>query len=235
MSRRDDMVFRPSLGKSHQAAAPVRAREDRELLRTKRRGGIGRRLATARVARAASRRRAKKARARRLKVARSGLRGATSAAARRAAATPVGAIAAILVVAGIVGLRLISGQPLEKTGEQLNKIFLGDMDEEARARMAVRQRLSGDSEIARIVGQEGRVNSQIASIADDLFRLEKKRQDAATLFKNEFPVNSLLDNLILRFVALFKSSWKEAGGTEAVRSLESSYSKLRSKAKERGR
>lgn len=220
MTRRDDMVFRPTLGRELRASAPTRARAERRLARERRKGGIFHRLALARVARGKSRaQRRRKTRKRKAK----------------SPAGPLGAVAAGITVAGVVALRLASGEPLEKTGATINRMLLGDLDEEARAKMATRQRLTGDSEIARIVGREGAVNSQIASIAKDLQDMAMRREVGKSLLKEDLPVNSLLDNLIVRAKNALEKSFTNSGGPAAFEGLKQNYAALTEAPKDRGR
>jgi len=217
MTLRDDMVFTPDIGPQRKPAAPVRAREERKLAGAKKRKGV---LSKLRAARALKKRRVRKRRARSggrmIRAARGGgaalARGAAGAGGRAALGNPIGLIVAGLIVAGVVTLRLVSGKPLEGTGAMLNRMILGDMDDEARAKMAVRQRFQGDSDLTRIVGQEKRTNVQMTSIANDMFKLETQQQKGASLLREEFPTNNVLDMLILRARDKFVELWGSEGG-----------------------
>lgn len=247
---RDDMVMSPSIGRQREPTAATRARDQRRMERT-RRGGTMQQLARTRAARSLARkRRAARAGARRVAAARAGRRGLIRGAAkgtfmtrgmRKGAALigktgrqvvggpaigALGATVIALVVAGMVTLRLATGQPFEGMGEQLNKMFLGDMDEEARAKIAVRNQLQGDPALARIVGQQGQVNSQIASIAQDLHKLRKREELGATLFRQEFPTNNIMDMLILRAASVFKRAWNSNGGPDATERFRNNYREL---------
>ena len=97
-------------------------------------------------------------------------------------------------------------------------MLLGDLDEDARANMATRKRLGGDRDIARIIGQEGRVNSQVARLHSDLAAIAKRDEIGATLLKSEpgMQVNGLLDMLILRARDKFLEAFNGSGGPDAV-------------------
>lgn len=228
MSNRDDMVIRVRL-EDQRAAAPVRAREERRLATLKNRRGKLRRLAQARAAqKLAKRRTAARIGARRVAVARGGtsMVGRAAGMAARggmvaARATPVGLIITAVVVAVAVTARLASGRSFENMGQQLNNMFLGDMDEEARAAMQTRQRLGSDPDIARIIGQEGRVNSQVAAVFTDLEKLRKRELDGATLIRSAegMQVNGLLDMLILRARDALVAAWNGSGGPDKVENL----------------
>lgn len=229
MSTRDDMVIRPTLDEAPGASVSLRAQEER-LVDQLQKGKLARRLRAAAQASAKRRLAARAARARRMStVARAGsaaVRGAGSAAARgigrlgaRAAGTPVGLIAAAVIVAGVVTLRLASGQPLEGTGEAVNRMILGDTDDEARAKMATRAQFGGDSDIARIVGQEGKVNSQVRSIAEDIQRINFRDEKGASLLREAFPSNNALDMLILRARDKLLEFWNGTGGPGKVEEI----------------
>ena len=225
MAGRDDMVIRPRLDEQR-AAAPTRAREERRIAGARNRRGIFARIAKARAARSLRRRRRARSGGRRVRAARSGapglLRGTASTvgrgAGRAAVANPVGAIVAALVVAGVVATRLVSGQSFENIGQQVNNILLGDLDEGARASAETRNRLGGDSDIARIIGQEGRVNSQIAALHKSLARMAKRDALGASLIRSEkgMQVDSTLDILIVRARDKFLEAWSGNGGNDSI-------------------
>ena len=235
MTLRDDMVFAPDLGPQHTPTARVRAREERHLDMAKRRGGV---LAKARAARRLQRSRKMKRRAksgrRSVGAARAGVRGLAARGAARGAsrllANPIGAVVAAVVVAGIAAVRLATGEPLEGTGEMINKMILGDMDDEARAKMATRQLLQSDSHLTRIAGIEGSANSQIASLGDDLFKLNKEKEIGASLLRREFPANNTLDMLILRAAEAFRAGWNGTDGEGAVDRFKTKYKAARNEA-----
>ena len=221
MTLRDDMVFAPDIGPQRLPNARTRAREERRLAGARKRGGLFRRLRAARALRK-SKPGARRARSgsRLGSIARRGVGGLARAGVQRAGlaafASPVGLAVGALLIAGVTTLRLASGQPLEGTGEMLNRMILGDMDDEARAKLTTRQTFKGDSDIARVVGSDGRVNSQVASIGNDVFELNKRREVGASLLREEFPVNSILDMLILRGKKAFLDVWNGSGGPDKV-------------------
>lgn len=229
MTLRDDMVFRPSLGRQHVAAAPVRAREERKLAGAKRKGGILHRLVQAKTARraAAARARAKSGQrtVRATRFGQAGLaRGAAGGAGRAAAAGgSIAAIAAAIVVAGVVTFRLLSGEPLEKTGEQINSMLLGDLDDEARAKMATRQQLQGNADLMRFVGRDGVVSAQVASVAEDITKMNMRREVGASKLREEFPVNNTLDMLIERAKVIWEETWGDGSGEVLWEALKSAW------------
>jgi len=232
MSDRDDMVFGVSLGPQLQASAPVRAREERREAGARR--GPLRRLIEARAkrqavlagVRAASRRVA-------VGAARYGASGLARAGSRLVA-SPVGAVVAALAVAGLVTLRLATGRPIEGMAEDLNKMFLGDIDDAARANMATREQFKGDAEIARIVGQEGKANRQVMKLAEDIRKLNMQREVGASLLRSELPSNNLLDMLILRAAQAFTDAWQGTGGPAAVERFRTVYGETINKAGGKG-
>jgi hypothetical protein len=146
----------------------------------------------------------------------------------------VGGVFAALVTAGVVTLRLATGQPLEGTGELVNRMLLGDLDDEARATMAVRRRFEADPDLTRIAGREGRVNAQMASVAEDLRRFAFEREVGERAFREEFPANNRLDMIILRARAVFLRAFNGAGGPGAVERFRSNYGEAINKARGKG-
>jgi len=228
---RDDLVLRPTLGGDLQATATRRAGDAGKM------GNVGGLLGRVRE-RAEQRRGASTAvRAAAIRgtiaVARYGARGAASIAARGAASAP-GLILAALVVGGFAAVRLGTGQPLEGLGADINRIVLGDADDEARARMATRDRMTGDAQLVRIAGQEGQVNAQLRKVFDDLYELNRRDEVGATKLREAFPVNSTLDLWILAAAEALKRSWTAAGGPSAVDRLRDRYQEARTSTGKQG-
>lgn len=233
MTLTDAMVFAPDLGPQRRAAAPVRAREERRLAAAKKRGGVLQRLRRLRQLRRLRRQqRLAKSGRRAVGLARRGAgalaRGAAArAGARAAAANPIGLVVTALIVAGTVALRLGTGTPLEGLGERLNSAVLGDMDDEARAKMTVRRRFQSDEALAYIAGEAGRnkPNPQLVRLADDLTKYEQRLEIGASAFRRELPVNNLFDMLILRARDAIVGAWNAGGGEakaeEAMRRIAS--------------
>ncbi len=240
MSRHDAIIFRVDLGAEEaKSSAPVRARAERALDRARGEKSVWSRLQTVRRFRQIKRtlssvRSARAAFGR----ARAGLaaeaEGLAARAGSRVVGTPVGAIAAALIVAGVAALRLASGKPLEGTGEAVNRMLLGDMDDEARARMHVGERFGSDADLSRIAAQTGGLaNPQINALASDLVKLEKQKELGASLFREQFASNNMVDMLILRARDAAIEGWHTAGGEDKLATFEQRYQNLYGGAKGR--
>jgi hypothetical protein len=235
MNRNEDMVFKPDLGRSVGRNARTRGAMDRKIHRSTRKGKlykIIKRHAHTRMLRRAAMSRG----IMRRMGTRAALRGAVgrgAATAGRAAATnPIGLVVVGAVLAGLVGLRLASGEPLEGWGEKLNEMLLGDLDEEARANMATRRMLSTPS-TARALGLLNPDPSKKPVLPEAFNRrakfyqeLNKMQQDGESLFRRVLPVNSTIDMLIVRIADAIKRAWREAGGPEAVEALCNAFGNL---------
>lgn len=232
MANRDDMVIVPRLGKLNAgASAPTEARTERRMAGSRKRGGIWHRLAKAKAA--ARLRRGRAARASRRVVA--SRRGASAvragAGASRVAgagrfANPIGMIVAATVIATMVALRLVTGRSFENMGAQVSKVLLGDMNEEARAKMDIRNRFTGDKDILRIVESEGFVNAELFSIYEDLRKIRYIELRGADTIREDkrFQVNGTFDILIIRARKLFLDAFNGAGGQENIEKLQRAYS-----------
>lgn len=223
---RDDIVMRPGLGLPEHAPARAQAqlrRRQRDL--TRERGIIGR-LARARAARRFAMLRSVgglSSRAGRLL----GAGRAVGAAGRlgssaRLLASPAAILFGVFAVAVVAAGRLIANKPFEGIGAEVNAMILGDIDDEARATMAVRNSLESDPHLTRFVGQQGAITSQIRRVAADLKQIAFQEQKGTTKFAEDYPVNNWLDAIILRAVQVFKGEW-EGKGTRAVEKLQDSY------------
>lgn len=138
-------------------------------------------------------------------------------------ANPAGAALMALLVAGVVTLRLGTGKPLEGVGAEINKLLLGDLDEEARAKTAVRSHWSGDPNTARIMGQEGAVNAQISKVSKDLFAFARREEIGKSALFEAMPVDNLLDNLILRAASALRTGWDRFKGPSNLEKLQTAY------------
>ena len=235
---RDDIVLRPDLTELRQTPRS-RAREERRMARAGRRRGplarLARRAAVSQGIRRATARRRKLARARRVGVGRAAMGlGRTAAsmgghAARAAGAGPVGLIVAAVVLAAVITTRLATGRSFENMGEQVNKLLLGDLDEEARATMDTRHRLQGDDNLTRFIGQQGTISNQVASVFEDLKKHRKRELDGRALFREDmhFQTNGLSDMLILRAKDAFLQAWNGEGGPHSVENLTRAYQQSR--------
>jgi hypothetical protein len=228
MSGRDDMIMRPTIGPIAQPTAAVRARADRQVDANRdQRSGLIQRMARLRRQRSMVRAARGRARMRRAAQAGTGIARTAKTASMfgRAASlgNPVSAGLTALLVAGLVALRLGTGRPLEGIGAEINKVILGDLDEEARAKTSVRTQLQGDSNIARIMGQENVVNAQITKVSKDLYDVARREEIGRTALFEAMPVNNLLDNLILRAASALQTGWERFNGPANMERFESNY------------
>lgn len=223
MNDRDAMVLVLTrlIDRPQQAAVPVRARAERQ--KAGARKGIARRIATALFRRRAAMLSPITRSSRRVVAA--ATRGEMGAGTARAVASPLGLIAAGVIVAGVVALRLSTGQPLEGTGEYLNKMILGDLDDESRAKTAVRKHFTDDSELTRIAARAGGVTAQMARLQKDLFKQAREREIGATMFRQQYPVDNVIDMLILRVVTGIKAAWNGDGVATSMERFKSNYAK----------
>jgi len=227
MSSRDDMVIRPVL-KERRASAAVRAREERRMMGTRRGSSLVRRAAALRAARRTILgSRAGRAHRRALTRGRAS-RGSKFGIGRMAARMgPGGMIAAVLGAAAALG-RSVSDRSFESMGQTLSNAVFQDMDDEAHAKMEVRQQFIQDPAIMVSMAQHGSENAQLRSIFTDLVKirtreLERQSRVAADPF---FSVNSVVDNFILRGKELVLEAFFAAGGQAAMDNLKDAFQKV---------
>lgn len=148
------------------------------------------------------------------------LRGAGSAigrfAGRGAVSNPVGLIVALGVIAAVTATRLISGKSFDQMGEEVNRVLLGDMDDEARAKMTTRSELESNQDLMRVVAATGKDNKQVKAVFKDIYDKRLLYERNASMIRQEFGVNSSIDMIILRIRDLLVQGWKEAGGDAAM-------------------
>jgi len=224
MTLRDDMVFTPDLGPQHRAAAPTRAREERRIAAAQKRGGVLSKINTARsIRRRRAYSRRAKAGAKKVTLARRGAaglaRGASRLATRAVGGTPVGIAATVLILGALVAVRLATGRPFEGIGESMNRVLLGDLDDQARAKMETRHQLGGDKHIARMSGQSGVIGAQVTELAKDLNKLHLQHEIGSSLLRERFPVNNVFDMLILRAKEKILEAWEANDGVRKAKQL----------------
>ena len=226
MTDRDDMVIRLRLGPRQRPTARARSRSDRALAIGSRGGGVLRRMVQLRLARAA-------ARAAETAIAGPMRLGAIRAAGGRLAFAPVGAVVAGLIIGAVAALRLASGQPFEGMGEQVNRMLLGDLDEDARAKLRTRQQLGADAQLLENVGRKDRIDSQIRTVAAELYRQNLREEIGAKKWREVYALNNTLDLLILRARDVFLAAWRGNGGADTYEQFRQRYRETRGEARGR--
>jgi hypothetical protein len=139
----------------------------------------------------------------------------------------LGTLAALAVV--YVGVKVATGVTNEQIGQDFNDMLLGDMDEEARANMIVRQQLRSNPGVAHLQGQytrarlaekkEDALHPQIAQIADNLRQMEMQRQLGITAIEREKPVKDTLDLMIEALAERIRRVWKELESDPRVKQI----------------
>lgn len=219
------MVLVPSIEAENDTPAQQEAREARahdSAPRSRFWQRIRRAQQLRRVQRLRTQRQALRARA----LARTGSRAAARGAAGRVAArggarviaNPVGLAITAVVVAAIVSIRLSTGRPLEGLGADINKAILGDLDEQARARMNVRSRFASDPILQRIAAANGGPTAQMVEIFNSLYDRDLAEVLGRTRIEERFPVDNIVDIMILRAAEAFRGGSKEgeAAGSSAA-------------------
>jgi hypothetical protein len=193
----DDMVITPRL--ETQISAPrVKARVDRRIDQAKRRHGLFSRLIRAKATR----------RAAKYVGARLGMRGPPGGGRALTAGGGVVAGLAIAAVVAAVIAREVSGRSFENMGKNLNSLLLGEVDDDARARMWARDQIIGTPGLAFYVGQQGKVDASIRAIHNDLYkqRLNFEKNRSAIREDKDFQVN---DNWADLAVEAVRRIWKK--------------------------
>lgn len=209
-----EMIFRPRLGDVDVTRAKARSREQRKIEKALRdRFGGVRRLLRARIGRKLEELRALGGLSRLVGGATeaAGLGEAAGGARAIGAAGPLGILVGVLAVAGIVGARIAAGKSFEGIGEELNKLLLGDIDDEARANRTVRESLKADENLSYFVARNG-ITDQVREMAAGLKEQALQEEKGKSLIREEFWNNStLIDQLVVRGVDAWKRAWSGRG------------------------
>lgn len=218
MTSRDDMVIRPQ-PRLRETTVRERAKDERILRQaTSRNGVVGRWLHRQIMHQIGRRAMSSAANAVRLRVSGAGAGGRAAGAAAR---TPVGLIAAAVIVTIAVGARLISGRSFENMGSNLRGALLGNLDEEALAGRDARRMISEDNDLARFAEINKGVSPQLQAVYDEHKRLALMchKGDAMINEDERLQANSLFDMVILRVRDLMIEAWNSAGGPAVLEEL----------------
>lgn len=198
----DDMVLVPSLGEIDPTSAGERARVQRRTAKQHDRGGLWERMKRAKAARKLARlgtlKGARQAGVGFVRAGRFVSMGGTVGAAAKAATSPMVLGVAAVAAAAIVAARILADRPFEGIGQELNETLLGDLDDDARAAMNVRSYLGQQPHVMAMLATHAGVATHLNRVKQTLHEIEKDRQHGTSVLNQEFPVNGMLDMLILR-------------------------------------
>lgn len=132
------------------------------------------------------------------------IRNATAAAEARGfasvarlVANPVGLLVGAAVVAGTIAVRLGTGLSFQQMGENLNEIFLGGNDDEARAKSSARSVFTENPAMLRAAANTG-ITNDMSRLFNDIYKQNLVMEKGASLMRQKFGVNNTLDILILQ-------------------------------------
>ena len=202
---RDDMVITPRLKRRSDRTTRERAAEERRNRRTvKKKRGIRARsirgaLAARRLRGAGGRRTVGKAASRGARAAKAAGRG-LKAAARALGYAVVVAEAAVIASEGV---RRARGASRRLIAAQDAHTILGTLDEEAAGASVSRGFMEGNRRVLEIIGHQGKVNSQIASVMNDMKKMATDQAIGADLIERDpffDSKDSLMDKLVNRMI-----------------------------------
>ena len=122
----------------------------------------------------------------------------TGETARASNLSPISRTVTPLPAAAIVAARILADRPFEGIGQELNETLLGDLDDDARAAMNVRSYLGQQPHVMAMLATHAGVATHLNRVKQALHEIDKDRQHGTSVLNQEFPVNGMLDMLILR-------------------------------------
>lgn len=136
----------------------------------------------------------------------------------RMLANPFVLLGAALVGAAAVAARLGSGRSFENMGQVMREFLFGEMSSDAIAGMEAREVMTGNASFARIVGMQGKANSQMLQVYQGIERVKKMSARGRELLEADPTMqrNGTVDNLILRGQQIVTDAWKSSSGPAAV-------------------
>lgn len=141
-------------------------------------------------------------------------RGAVSALSRtsgipiRAASSPIVIAAAVIVVAGMVAARLMSGRSFEGMGNVVRQTFWDDeLTAEMQAKKTTRQLFVTQGMAMQAYGAGGSLQTQVQKSFDQVYQVELLGAKGEQRLRADkvSDVNNMLDMLVLRIAEVVKS------------------------------
>jgi len=112
-------------------------------------------------------------------------------------------------LAALTLFRLASGRSFSSTAARLNEVLLGELDEDARAKVRVRSALQDNEILMRALGQTPEMMGDLVQVGDRMYEQARRRERGRSLIEmdDRFQSNdSLLDLLIIRAKNYFREN-----------------------------
>jgi hypothetical protein len=238
MSGRDDMVLRPTIRETYGTDAVARSRADRRIDEQGERRGLFARLARRRAAQRLARHQSSGAAARRIALRKSGGRLVGSIAMRSLGAAgqvgrfmlnPTTAAGMLGAFAAVYATHKITGKPLSNVMQLINNYVLGSVDDEARARVAMGQRMASDDNLAAFIGRQGKINDEIRQAAELMFRSDRVPVVGASVIGTEFPALDNFDLILRLFEQEFIAGFESNRGKQHLATMVLAHSVIKNK------
>ncbi len=224
-TNRDDMTFTPRFKEPRDSGPRRRAREARNLEKAKRkRTALMQRLKHASTLRSLQSARSARTAATMRKAAGAGAKTATRLGAKSGSRLlgPVGAALLVMDAISIAGSTTrraeggVSGRLLDAMDQD---VIYGNIDELATGAARGRESIESDEDLLRIIGQQGRVNSQIGQLGAWFKERETARAIGADLIERE-PTFDHLESIADKAIKKSADAVKSAadGAVNAIRS-----------------
>lgn len=225
---REAMVIRPDIGEAESALAKLPgAKQAAELSRLA--AAVRERQIAGRVLRhVAANRALAGAGGATVRSAASGFMGAAAGGASRAALGAAGSALLAVGAVAIIGPHLWQGGSMETLSAEFNSLLLGEADDDARARGAARDYLSGNAALVAHVGRKG-VSPALERIMRDLSDRGKVRERGTSeiLKAKAFASHGTIEQLLQKLKAAFLRGWNGSGGDSSLYLVRSRLGRLR--------
>lgn len=136
-------------------------------------------------------------------------------------ANPIAVGVAVLIVAGLVAGRLMSGRSFEGMGQDLRKTIFGNLSADAIAKQSTREAFESNDALMMIAGREG-ISKPMRMAFDQIYQLNKTEAEGRLklLGDRDLQVNNMADMLILSMRTKLLAAFKSLGGDQAVTDAE---------------
>lgn len=238
MSGRDDMILRPTIQETYGNDAAGRSRVDRRVDEHSRGRGLFSRLARRRAAQHLARNRVTRSAVRNTGLRKS-IGGALASTATRSMAAagrfgrfmlnPTTAAGMLGSFAALYAAKEITGKPMSQLMQIMNNYVLGNVDDEARARVGIGQRLSADQNLVQHIGRRGQIDDEIRQAANLMYESERSIEIGQSIIGTDFPALDSFDVLIRIFEREFSEGFASNNGKQHLATLLLAHHIIRNK------
>ena len=131
---------------------------------------------------------------------------------------PTNLASMVALGAGMFAYRHYTGATFSQMGQGINEFFLGKIDDEQRARVAVGQQIGGNDSTQMFIARVG-ISDDIRKAAELMLPNQLNEELQKTAYREEYPVVEHIELLVRAFQRGLNTEWRESDGRERIRNF----------------